>query len=297
MPMDDPCVRLRGTYYLKVKQQSIDFMTSLRLAFLILCLSTQFALASSTNIKVFGHDLEISSKVKGDGEVLTIDKKQLLKDQYIAIREIGSFGSTGFVIGDTGPGGNACNGSLFVLSFTANEPTRIDGPLATCGPVQYKIEKERIIVETHATPNLDGARWTWTANGFGPPEILKFVPVGGTGWNELRSRSIQHPSELLQHAEFSEKITKLLGLQYPTFTRVVDGPGSVRYESNVMIGTACQSHSCDDTSLLIAVDIASQKVAIALKDGNKLPIVLPRDANWPDAAKADLRRWRTRWSH
>jgi hypothetical protein len=270
-------------------------MTSLRLAILILCLSTQFALASSTNIKVFGHDLEIYSKAQGDNEQLTIDKKPLLKEQYIEIKEIGALENTGFAIGSTSAGGNACEGSLFVLSFAAKEPTRIDGPLDTCGPVEYKVEKDRIVFEVRATPNGDGARWVWTTSGFGPAEALKFAPIGGTGWTDLRSRSIQHPGDLLKHAEFSKQLTRLLGVQYSSFKRVVNGPGAVHYDSNVMIGEACQSHSCDDTSVLVAIDIASQKLAVALKDANKPIMIVPRDSDWPEAATAYLRRWRTKW--
>jgi hypothetical protein len=167
--------------------------------------------------------LEIYSKAQGDGELLVIDKKQFLKDQYLDIKEVGVFGNIGFAIGSNSSGGNACDASLFILSFPTNEPTRIDGPLAACA-VQYKIEKAGIVVETRATPNMDGTRWIWTLNGFGPPETLKFVAVGGTGWNALRSRSIQHPNELLEHAELSEGLMKLLGSQYPTFTRIQMDP-------------------------------------------------------------------------
>jgi hypothetical protein len=162
--------------------------------------------------------------------------------------------------------------------------------------VLYKIEKERIVVETRATPNMDGTRWTWTLNGFGPPETLKFAAVGGRGWNDLRSRSIQHPNELLQHAEFSEALMKLLGSQYPTLTRISDGPGSVQYDNNILIGNACQSHCCGDTSVLIAIDIASQRFAIALKDGSSPLRVSPKDSDWLNGAKSYLRAWRARWS-
>jgi hypothetical protein len=220
----------------------------------------------------------------------------LVSSQYINLEEVGSFANTGFAIGTTSPGGNACEGSLFVLSFVAGEPTRIDGPLDTCGPLDRKIENNRIIVETQASPSRDGFRWTWTSNGFGPAEALKFAAASGKGWSALRSRSIQHPSELLQHAEFSAQLAKQLGqARYPSLARLLSGPGDVQYDSNVMIAEACQAHSCDDTSVLIAIDIATQKMGIALKDKLNPLSVTPKDSDWPETAKAYLRGWRAKW--
>lgn len=263
---------------------------------LLICLLPQIAFASPTVLTLFGHRVEIFSKAQYDPEILTVDKKQLVTDQYLNLKEIGSFGGTAFAIGTTSPGGNACEGSLFVLSFSTGEPTRIDGPLDTCDLLEYRVERDRIVIESKPSPSRDGSRWVWTTNGFGSAETIKFSPTSGTGWNALRSRSVQHPSELLRHSEFSAQLTKLVGQsRYSSLPRILSGPGQVQYENNVLVAEACQARSCDDTSVLIAIDIASQKSVIALKDGTNPPFVAPRDTDWPDAAKTYLRRWRAKW--
>lgn len=262
----------------------------------LLVLVPHIAVASPTELTLFGHKVQILSKVQYGPEILTVDKKQLVTDQYVKLREIGSFGNTAFAIGTTSPGGNACEGSLFILSFPAGEPTRIDGPLDTCDSLGYRVERDRIVVESQPSPSRDGSRWIWTTNGFGSAETIKFTPTRGTGWNALRSRSVQHPSDLLQHSEFSVQLSKLLGQpRYSALPRILTGPGDVHYENNVLVAEACQAHSCDDTSALIAIDIASQGIAIALKDGSSPSFVAPRDTDWPDAAKSYLRRWRAKW--
>ncbi|WP_074119449.1 hypothetical protein [Bradyrhizobium sp. AS23.2] len=270
-------------------------MSSVRLAALLFCLMPQLAFGEPTAMTVFGNKLEIYKNKEGD-ELLTVDGKKLVTEHYVNIAEIGTIGAAGFAIGTTSPGGNACEGSLFILSFVEKEPVRIDGPLDTCGPVTYKTEKQRIVVETPAMPGANGARWTWTVNGFGPAEALKFAASTGNGWNMLRSRSIDHPVDLLRHTEFTAQLRKLLGpAAYATLPRLLSGPGSVKYNGNVVMADACQAHSCDDTSVLIVIDIGSQKLMVALKDTDRPPIVAPWVAGWPAATVADLGSWRRRW--
>ncbi|WP_441234848.1 hypothetical protein [Bradyrhizobium sp. 930_D9_N1_4] len=270
-------------------------MTGIRLLTLLLCLMPQLAFAERLNMIAFGHKLEII-KNKEDEDALSVDGKKFVTSQYVDINEVGTIGAAGFAIGTTSPGGNACDGSLFILSFPEKEPVRIDGPLDTCGPVTYKIDKDRIVAESPASPGINGARWTWTVNGFGPAEILKFTTTTGTGWNMLRNRSINHPADLLKHTEFTSQLRKLLGpAAYASLPRLLNGPGSIRYDGNVAIADACQAHSCDDTSVLIAVDIGSQKLMIALKDTDKPAIVAPWVTDWPPVTAADFGKWRRKW--
>jgi hypothetical protein len=270
-------------------------MTFARLAAVLLCLMPRLALGEPTAMIVFGHKLEIYKSQEGD-DLLKVDGKQMVTEHDIDIAEIGTIGSAGFAVGTTSPGGNACEGSLFILSFVNKEAVRIDGPLDTCGPITYKTDKERIVVESPARPGVNGARWTWSVNGFGPAETLKFAASTGTGWNMLRSRSINHPLDLLGHTEFTTQLRKLLGpAVYATLPRLLSGPGSVKYDGNVMVADACQAHSCDDTSVLIVVDIGAQKLMIALKDADKPAIVAPWVADWPTATATEFGNWRRKW--
>lgn len=272
-------------------------MTKIQLAAaLCLCLLSQPALAYPVALTLFGHKVSVWTKVRYAPEELTVDQKSMLTSPFIGFEEIGILGTTGFAIGSTSDGGNACEGSLFVLSFVENAPARLDGPLDTCGPLEYKIEGDQIIFENPASPTGNGKRWVWTRNGFGSPEILTFAPSKQSGWNALRSRSIQHPSELLNYTDLGAQLTKLVGAERTSsLGRLLSGPGSIQYDGTVVIARACQRHSCDDTDVLVALDLASRTSMVALKDQAAPLLVSPSDAVWPDQAKPFLRQWRAKW--
>ena len=111
----------------------------------IVTLSAQ-AFASPINMKMFGHVVEIRKTTDGQ-EQLYVDKKVLLKDQYISLEEIATVDGIPSVIGQRSAGGNACNGSAFILSFPARAAVKIDGPLDACNPNETRIEEKQIIVE------------------------------------------------------------------------------------------------------------------------------------------------------
>src|SRR5262249_13404359 len=139
--------------------------------------------------QLFGHTVEIKPVGPDDEEALFIDGKQVLKNQIISLDETGQIGSTPFAIGNSSAGGNACDGSPFVIRFAANEPVRIDGPLDSCWEVRQKIERDRIVFEVPASPTDDGQRWIWTPAGLGSVEKLKFK-VAAKGWDALRRGAI-----------------------------------------------------------------------------------------------------------
>jgi hypothetical protein len=76
-------------------------------------------------IELFGHDIVVRSFVKYQGEaiwetdVLTIDKKRLLRDRQIYIWESGSFEGLGFAVGMHTTGA-MCDDQFFVLVFPEN---------------------------------------------------------------------------------------------------------------------------------------------------------------------------------
>ena len=241
----------------------------------------------------FGHKLVIGHAEEGGDEILKVDGKEMVRQPIVAIKEIGALLNTGFVIGITAPQGNDCDGSVFILSFTEGAPPRIDGPLDVCSVLSWKVERDRVVVEDPAFSMRDGSRWIWTANGFGAPEKLKYAGPSGKGWSALQSKSVKHPGNLLRYKDFNTLLTKLLGQsRYKSLSEALSGPGSAQYEGDVFVGDACQAHACPFASALIAIDIASQKVAVALKYGDSPLFVSPPEADWPQAAKSHFREWR-----
>jgi hypothetical protein len=84
--------------------------------------------ASPVTSQLFGHKIEIKPIAPDNEEALFIDGEQVLKNQIISLDETGQIGSTPFAIGNSSNGGNACDGSPFVIRFAANEPVHVDGP-------------------------------------------------------------------------------------------------------------------------------------------------------------------------
>ena len=262
---------------------------------LLLCLLPRMASAEDMEITVFGHKLVVYAAEHEVNSILKVDGKELVRQPIVAIKEIGSFANTGFVIGITGPEGNNCDGSVFILSFVEGAPPRIDGPLDVCSVLSWKVDRDRIVVEDPAFPKRDGSRWTWTVNGFGPPEKLKFAGPGGKGWSALQNKSIGHPGNLLRYKDFTTRLSELLGqARYKSLNEALAGPGSAQYDGDVFVGDACQAHACPFAAAIIAIDISSQKVAVALKYGDNPLFVAPPEADWPDAAKSHFREWRAK---
>ncbi len=269
----------------------------MRALIVLLCLLPGLALASPVKTNLFGHSIEIRTVPPDDEEALFVDGKQMLQNQIIDLGDNGQIGSTSFAIGSSSGGGNTCDASPFVLRFAANEPVRIDGPLNNCSPVEHKIEKDHVTFESPALPTMEGARWIWTANGFGPEQSLAFKPVKNKGWDALRRGAIHHPLDLLGHADLAEQLRKEVSdARYEDFKRLVSGPGHAQYDSGLFIGEACQAHMCDDTAVLIVIDPAAKRIAVAMKDEDKPLLIVPGEAEWPAAAKPALQNWRRTWS-
>jgi hypothetical protein len=269
----------------------------MRVLVVLLCLLPQCALASAISIKLFGHDVRIAPAKPDDQDALFIDGKRVLTNQIIRLDEVGRIGSTSFAIGNSSAGGNACDGSPFVVRFADNEPVRVDGPLASCWQVKQKIERDRIVFEVPASPTGDGQRWIWTAAGLGPVETLKFE-MADKGWDALRRGSVHHLSGLLGYSDLARQLQATVSdARVADIKRLMSGPDQVRYDGNMFFGEGCQAHACGgDTDLLIAIDISARRIVVALKDSDKPPLIIPAAADWPPAAKAELGKWRRQWS-
>ena len=60
-----------------------------------------------------------------------------------------------------------------------------------------------------------------------------------------------------------------------------------------MIGRACQVGDCARGSLILVVDIASSKLYLAVKAGDKPVIVSPAEVAWPAVGRTELGQWKS----
>ena len=208
--------------------------------------------AEPRSINAHGHHIEIRTGTNGN-EVLEVDNKVLLSELHIDIDQVGKIGDDGFAIGSTNEGGNVCEGSTFILNLPDGAAARIDGPLDTCEIANVRVEAGNIVIETPAHPSRDGLHWEWTSRGFSQPSPVKLQLKQGVAWQRVRQQQIHHPGELLEYREFAEALNPRLGPARPAFLRIADGPGNVRYENGILIGTA-QLRMHDSTAMLVAAD-------------------------------------------
>jgi hypothetical protein len=166
-----------------------------RTAALLASFAVGSASASPLSLTIYGHEVEVRGAANGQ-EQLIVDKKVLHRDQYISLDQIESVSGVPIAIGQTSAGGNACEGSRFILSFPKNEPVRIDGPLESCSPGAIQIDSSQVLIEVAATPQFEGSRWRWSVtSGFTTAEKIGFAARAEGGWSALRSRSINHPGQ------------------------------------------------------------------------------------------------------
>ncbi|WP_165447969.1 hypothetical protein [Rhizobium leguminosarum] len=133
------------------------------------------AAAGSLDMQLFDHHVVIT-KGSDSQDSLRIDDREVLKDYYVDFDEMHVVDGIGVAVGTASAGGNACEGSPFVVSFPKGKNPRIDGPLDSCFPVTVKPSDGKLILSTPATPNAPGQKWEWTASaGFKEVQGEAFV--------------------------------------------------------------------------------------------------------------------------
>lgn len=169
------------------------------------------AQAADFDMHLFGRHVKII-KTDDSQYSLRIDDREVLKNYYVDLDEVHVVGGIGVIVGISSAGGNACEGSPFVVSFPKDANPRVDGPLDSCYPVTVKPSDEMLTFSTAATPNEPGQRWEWTsAAGFKDVKGEAFVADSSKGWDQLRERSVTHPAGLLDYAEIGAEISRLAG--------------------------------------------------------------------------------------
>ncbi|TCU10020.1 hypothetical protein [Rhizobium sullae] len=246
-------------------------------------------------MQLFGHHFVIT-KGNDSQDSLKIDDRDVLKNYYVDIHEMHVVDGMPVAVGTSSAGGNACEGSPFVVSFPQGQKPRIDGPLDSCLPVTVKPSDSKLTLSTQATPNEPGQKWEWTASaGFKEVQGETFVADTSKGWDQLRERSVTHPGGLLNYAEVAAEINHLAGADKALVNDILIGVGSGVFKGDLFVGTACSRHMCMDQEVVVVADLASRTVYLAWKPSGQKIKVNPAVKTWPEEAKAELRRWAAKW--
>ncbi|CAN7373895.1 MULTISPECIES: hypothetical protein [Rhizobium] len=257
--------------------------------------TSSHAAAGDLDMQLFDHHVVIT-KGSDSQDSLRIDDREVLKDYYVDIDEMHVIDGMAVAVGTSSAGGNACEGSPFVVSFPRGQNPRIDGPLDSCFPVTVKASERELTLSTPATPNRSGQKWRWTAsNGFKEIQGDTFVADASKGWDQLRERSVTHPAGLLGYAEVAAEINRLAGADKALVNDILLGVGSGEFKGDLFVGTSCSRHMCTDQEAVVVADLASRTVFLAWKPSGQKIKVNPDVKVWPEKAKAELRQWAAKW--
>lgn len=262
----------------------------------LLVLLTSARQSSAIEIsEVAGHRVQVLEKEFQ--KALMVDDREIHVDQYITFDAAYALSGSLVLIGSSSAGGNACDGSPFVLSFSAGANPRFDGPLESCSIVEHRVEGDRIEFITRKVPGRDQERWEWTAtDGIQALSAVAFSPDPGMGWESLRERSMSHPSEAFANGAIAASLADLLGSDFENFQGIMAGVGVGEFKGDDFVGTSCRPHACLDEAGMIFLSSRDRRAYAAWKPEGRKIVVYPAPVkDWPDKAKMELLRWAQNW--
>ncbi|MGO4112240.1 hypothetical protein ACC786_11365 [Rhizobium ruizarguesonis] len=123
------------------------------------------AAAGSFDMQLFGHHIVIT-KGSDSQDSLKIDDREVLKDYYVDIDEMHVIDGMAVAVGTSSAGGNACEGSPFVVSF----PKRQNHGLMVRSIVAFRSPSERRIA--NSLSQHPRRRTNLVRNGSGRPAMV-----------------------------------------------------------------------------------------------------------------------------
>lgn len=244
--------------------------------------------------KISGHEISLTEQ---DYErILKVDGREMHRNAIILFYEVTTVAGIPIIVGSSSAGGNACDGSPFVISFPEDGKPRLDGPIDSCASVSYKIDQGKVVFLSPNIPGKGQDKWEWTAiEGMKSSGTIAYKATDTSGWNALREQSIQYPWDAFNNVEISGQIKQLLGPDLDKFQGILTGIATGSYQNGDFIGHACTPHSCTVEEAIIFLSYADKKVYAAFKpDGQKIK-VFPIVKEWPEKAKSELRSWSKKW--
>lgn len=244
--------------------------------------------------RFFGHEIRVTGEAP---EVsLEIDGRSVLKDAIISISQVAVVAGVPTLIGESSTGGNACDGSPFVISFPADGMPRLDGPIDACASLSVDLKADRLEFYSAPLPGRDGERWAWTpAEGLKTLSAVGFTPDANKGWNSLRERTLQHPGNVFEYGEIGRQIDSLLGADKPIFLGIIVGVGGGEFKGDDYVGTSCTPHMCDSTGAIVYLSTKDRKAYVAWKPDGKKIVVRPEVKQWPEKPRHELKAWAEKW--
>lgn len=245
--------------------------------------------------EAFGHDVAVVSRPGSGMSVLKVDGREMLSEPIITLEGVAVVKGVPVMIGYAGAGGNACEGSPFVLSLPQGGTPKVDGPPDACG-AKAKVVRDGIVVTAAAGLNEDGRTWSWDpGRGLVPGPPLKRALLAGSGWDRLRERKVDHPARLMDYADTAKQVQALAGDKVGEVKAILDGPFSGGVDGTTYKAEGCQAHNCLETGMLVLADIPGRRVYLAWRDASSPAVhVAPAAATWTARGKAELKAWSER---
>ncbi len=259
-----------------------------------LCVLTNSANAGTANY--FGH--QISIEQKDDGlKALLVDGKKIDEDSYVQVEKSASMSGAGIVVVSLFSGMSGCSDRKLLISFAKDKPLQTAAhDDEDCREIDYEIGKYRVIFTIDARPLQDGLRWTWTpGGGLTAPEKVAFQPDPRKNWANLPSQQVNRPAELFNFADIGAQLHGLIGNDFREAIEIIDGTGYGGKKGEMYVGWSFRQHMGDSTGSVVIADFRSHRVFVAWKAENKKIIVRPEVAQWPHAARAELKTWAEPW--
>ncbi|MBX9454567.1 MAG: hypothetical protein KL863_00295 [Rhizobium sp.] len=253
------------------------------------------AFAASPELgRFFGHSVSV------DGDYpemsLKIDGRELHRNAILAFEDVAVVAGVPVLIGKSSNGGNACDGTPFVVSFPPSGDPRIDGPLEICSAINYKIGASEIAFSTNNVPGKGREHWVWKPDsGITKLADEEFRPTANTGWDALLERSIEHPADIFQNAEIGDDVSRLLGPRLSEFQGIIVGTGSGRFLGDDFVGSACSRHMCGEQEAMVFLDARTRTAYVAWKPFDEKIVVYPPVKGWPEKARLELKQWAGKW--
>jgi len=174
--------------------------------------------------KINGHSISLGEQ---DYEkILKIDGREMHRNAIILFDEMTTVSGVPIIIGSSSGGGNACNGSPFVLSLPIDGKAKLDGPLDSCAYITHEILNDKVVFSSPNLPGKGQDNWEWTAEaGLKSIGTTEFKASDNSGWNALREQTIRYPWDVFDNVEISAQIKQLLGSDFEKYQTILTGVG------------------------------------------------------------------------
>lgn len=246
---------------------------------------------------VSGHRLRYQTGPDLDesGPTLTFGNTIKLRDPFVVVEKVHRIGDATVVVGASGPGGNACNPTPFIMAVRPGEEPELYRPQDVCKATTIVYERNAIIITEYGVAGDRLRTWTWTAEGGLERREAVKAASSGKGWKSIAARKVTHPSEILEHAEFSAELKRMLGKDFVLYREQLVDLGSARYEGDFLFGSACVKLDCEATGAFIGLDLKTRGIYAAFKPVDRGIVESPAPAQWPAPLRGPLREWAAAW--